>query len=368
MGAMGPRRAWDLLAEGGHPEDPAGRARVLARPGRPDVLWRRCLGAGVSVVTLGSPAYPGALAADPEAPAVLFYSGSPGALAARPRVAVVGTRSASSTGREVARHVGGCLARAGAVVVSGLAAGIDSEALAGAVEAGGVAVAVLGAAHDALHEPDQRRLARLVEQAGCVVSELPPGAESARWRFAARNRVMAALAQLVVVVECHEAGGALHTVRAARRRNVPVAAVPGSVRASSSAGTNALLAAGAFCVRHGDDVVSLLARLAEPGQLAEPGRLAEPGELAEPGRQRTAASTLTRRTGPRGAAKGELDPLSRRVLGALDEEAVSLDAVVLRTGESLSSVALALERLAAAGLARSEAGFWTRCGPSRRRG
>jgi DNA protecting protein DprA len=362
MGAMGPRRAWDLLAEGGHPEDPAGRARVLARPGRPDVLWRRCLGAGVSVVTLGSPAYPGALAADPEAPAVLFYSGSPGALAARPRVAVVGTRSASSTGREVARHVGGCLARAGAVVVSGLAAGIDSEALAGAVEAGGVAVAVLGAAHDALHEPDQRRLARLVEQAGCVVSELPPGAESARWRFAARNRVMAALAQLVVVVECHEAGGALHTVRAARRRNVPVAAVPGSVRASSSAGTNALLAAGAFCVRHGDDVVSLLARLAEPGQLAEPGR------------QRTAVSApagaraLTRWTGPRGAAKGDLDPLSRRVLGALDEEAVSLDAVVLRTGESLSSVALALERLAAAGLARSEAGFWTRCGPSRRRG
>lgn len=341
-----PARAWRELLVGVHPEDPEGRIRALLVPGLPGVLWRRCRSAGVSVVPIGSVSYPTSLATDNEAPAVLFLSGRPGALEGWPRVAVVGTRSASAVGREVAADIGRSLAGSGAVVVSGLAPGIDSAALAGAIDAeAGVAVAVLGSAHHGLRDPGQKRLAWGIERRGCVASELPPGADSARWRFAVRNRVMASLAQLVVVVECHRAGGALHTVRAARRRGVPVAAVPGSVRASAAEGANELLVEGALCVRHGDDVVTLL------------------GSLTEWDPVRPVAST-----GEEPAADEHvLDGPTRGLLEALDGEATALDALVLRTGQSVASVALALERLAEAGLASSDAGFWSRTRSQRRR-
>lgn len=347
LAGRSPRRAWDELAAGVHPEDPTGRLRGAARLDLPATVWRRCASAGVTVVPLGAPAYPASLADDPEAPAVLFVTGDAAALDAWPRVAVVGTRSATTVGREVAHDMGRHLAAAQAVVVSGLAPGIDSAALSGASEvAGARAVAVLGAAHDALSTPEQRRLAGCITEAGCVVSELPPGTDSARWRFAVRNRVMAALAQLVVVVECHVQGGALHTVRAARRRRVPVAGVPGPLRSSSSAGTNQLLVDGAACVRHGSDAASLLARLSgwQPAHpVAATGLPARPDAVV-------------------------LDPSCAKVLEALDHDPVGLDAMVLRTGKSLSSVSLALERLAEAGLASAEGGFWT-CrgrGPGRR--
>lgn len=351
LGASSPGRAWSELADGTHPEDPSGRAQALVRRCRPEELWHRCRALGVTIATIDSPSYPRSLAADAEAPAVLFMSGRPQALDGWPRVAVVGTRSASAPGCEVAEDIGRCLARSGAVVVSGLAAGIDSAALGGAVEAGGTAVAVLGTAHDGLPAGRQRRLADDIGQAGCLVSELPPGTESARWRFAVRNRVMAALAQLVVVVECHRQGGALYTVGVARHRNVPVAAVPGSVRSSSSEGTNALLVAGAACVRHGDDAVALLARLSgwrPQGAGGSRSATSDRGEAAAAGGH---------------PAHVPLDRVSGEVLAALEHEAVGLDAVVLRTGESVASVALALERLAEMGLARSEGGFWTRSAP-----
>lgn len=354
-----PGQAWLELAAGSHPEDPDGRVGALVRPDLPNTLWRRCRSSGVSVVPLGDHRYPPTLGDDAEAPAVLFLAGRPGAMCRWPRVAVVGTRSASTAGRQLAAEVGGRLAEAGVVVVSGLAPGIDSAALAGATEvAGGTVVAVLGTAHDGIRDPVQLRLARRVEDSGCVVSELPPGSASARWRFAVRNRVMAALAQLVVVVECHSKGGALHTVRAARRRAVPVAAVPGSLRASASAGTNELLVGGASCVRHGDDVVALLAGLT--GWRPAPARCGVGSREPGPGR---GEADLFHAPRPE-----DLDPPSRRVLEALDGDPVALEALVLRTRESLSSVALALEHLAEAGWASSHGGLWARTGRRSGRG
>ncbi|HML01123.1 MAG TPA: DNA-processing protein DprA [Acidimicrobiales bacterium] len=331
-------QAWRQAVSGCHAEDSDGRVAEAARLISPAEMIARCRRRGLHVAVLGHPSYPPSLSDDEEAPAVLFVDGAPAVLDHWPRVAMVGTRSASIIGREVASEMAGALATAGVVVVSGLAPGIDSAALGGAVEAAQApCVAVLGTAHGGLASAEQQRLAHCIAGRGCVVSELPPGTPGARWRFAVRNRVMAALAQIVVVVECHDQGGALHTVRAARRRHVPVAAVPGSVRASASAGTNQLLADGAACVRHGDDVLALLERVADWHRAP-----ARPGATAQH------------------VPDGLLDPLCAKVLGALDHQAVGVDALVLRSGESLAQVALALERLAAGGLARSEAGFWLR--------
>jgi DNA processing protein len=340
-----PTEVWSRLSAGSHPDDADGRLAAGCDSGLPERLARRCHRAGLSILVLGAAGYPRRLADDPEAPAVLFVRGDGHVLDREPRAAVVGTRSASELGRRVAFDMGAALAAAGAGVVSGLALGIDCAALSGAVTAAECSVvspvAVVGTAHDTLGTAEQRRLAASIAETGAVISELPPGAPSARWRFAVRNRVMAGLADVVVVVECHAEGGALHTVRAARRRQVPVAAVPGSLRCSASEGTNALLAEGAFCVRDGSDTLALLARLTD---------------------WRPASSRSVARPVPAPVVTSGLDPLDTLVLDALQGESLGLDALVQRTGLSLASVALALERLADAGLALSEGGFWARPG------
>lgn len=341
------QQAWAAIVAGDHPGDPGGRLRALVHPALPERLARRCQTSGIAVRLRGTPEYPACLAEDVEAPAVVFSQGSIAALEARCRVAVVGTRGATTAGRDGAQAMGEVLARSGLVVVSGLAEGIDTAALTGAVSVDGAApVAVIGTAHDACGTPAQQRLCRAIAERGVVLSEIPPGAASARWRFAVRNRIMAALARVVVVVECHTRGGVLHTVRAARRRGIPVAAVPGSVHSSASEGANALLVAGAHCVRHGPDVIDLLTRLGG----WRPERV--------PGNHLSV---------PRASEEG-LDPMSRNVLGALDHDPAGLDAIVLRSGASLAEVSLALERLTAAGLARPEAGFWCATTPGPRRG
>lgn len=329
----------------GHPEDGDGRLGERARTLAVEELSRRCDRAGVDVQVLGRRGYPARLAADREAPAVLFSKGDLEVLDMRgPAVAVVGTRSASATGLMVARGIGRDLATAGVTVVSGAAAGIDSAALSGALEAGGApSVAVLGTAHDARVPPGRRQLVDALERRGVVLSEQPPGSDSPRWRFATRNRLLAALVDLVVVVESHDRGGAFHTVAAARRRGMPVAVVPGSVGNAAAAGTNALLVAGARCVRHGADVLATLGR-PEAGQ----------EQLVLPG------AGLTRTPARASAAAPVVDPDSARVLAVLGTDPTDLSTVVARAGLAFSDVALALERLGQRGLAASWRGWWYR--------
>lgn len=179
---------------------------------------------------------------------------------------MVGTRASTRAGESTAGDLGLGLAAAGVVVVSGLARGIDAAAHRGALAAGG-STPLLGILGNAVgmrlaREADELLLA--VARQGVLYSEVPPGAVGSRWMFAVRNRIMAAAAEVVVVVESHAGGGSLHTVRAAQRRGRAVAVVPGSVHSPASAGTNALLAQRqAVAVRHADDVLSLLALLDE---------------------------------------------------------------------------------------------------------
>ena len=207
----------------------------------------------------GQPSYPARLADDPQAPAVLFCLGDPAALAEGPTAALVGTRAPTRYGIGVAAQFGADLAAAGVSVVSGLALGIDGAAHEGACGAGA--------------PPDRRRGGRARPRlsaaaraavgaggvAGVIVSESPAGVPTEKWRFPVRNRLLAALSDVVVVVESRHHGGSRHTVEAAMDRGVPVGAVPGSIRSATSEGTNALLADGAFPVCSSGDILIALA-------------------------------------------------------------------------------------------------------------
>lgn len=296
-----------------------------------DVWQRVCeLGAGVSLH--GRPGYPALLAGDVEPPAVLFHLGDP-AVVTGPRVAIVGTRRCSSTGRGVAFELGRDLAAAGVAVVSGLASGIDGAAHRGALAADGAApIGVVGSGLDVVYPRGQDELWSAVAARGVLFSEAPPGDRPERWRFPARNRIIAALADLVVVVESHRRGGSLHTVDAADRRGVDVFAVPGSVRNPAAEGTNDLLGEGRAPACSATDVLVALGLGAGRRRQDDDGRPPP-------------------------------HPADAEVLELVGWEPVTLDQLALRSGLDLSHLATALDRLCQAGWLERSGGWYERVGP-----
>jgi DNA processing protein len=225
--------------------------------------------------------YPQGLRDAADAPWALIGRGDPALLAelAVPAAAVtvVGARRATPYGREVARALGRDLAAAGLVVVSGLAFGVDSWAHRGALEAGRT-VAVLGCGADVVYPASHRSLWRQVQEGGLVLSELPPGTGAWRWAFPARNRIMAALSGMTVVVEAAERSGSLITTDLAADLGRDLGAVPGPVSSRYSAGPNSLLAGGACLVRDAQDVLDAMLgagarRVARSGPALEPALL-----------------------------------------------------------------------------------------------
>jgi DNA processing protein len=219
---------------------------------------------GLEAVCRHDPAYPARLCDLEDAPAALFVAGGidrleglvGGDLEQGPRaVAVVGTRRASADGLEVSRALGRGLAAAGVTVVSGMALGVDSAAHAGALESSGRTVAVLAGGADVPYPPSKTRLHGLIGERGCVVGELPPGFVALRWCFPARNRIIAALGQMTIVVEAARRSGSLITAEIAIDIGREVGAVPGPVMAWRAAGTNALLRDGATVIRDAADAL-----------------------------------------------------------------------------------------------------------------
>ncbi len=206
----------------------------------------------------GAVPYPPLLQEIPDPPAVLWLRGEAAPeLLERPSVAIVGARACSSYGRSVARTLGRELAAAGLVVVSGMARGIDSEAHRGALDAGGVTVAVLGCGIDRDYPAAHRDLASRIVERGLIVSEYEPGVEPAPWRFPARNRIIAGLCLATVVVEARERSGALITADFALEDGREVMVVPGEITSAVSAGSNALLRLGATPVTAASDVLEV---------------------------------------------------------------------------------------------------------------
>lgn len=173
-------------------------------------------------------------------------------------VTLIGSRRASAYGLRLAEELARDLAAAGVTVISGMAWGIDSAAHRGALGAGGTTIAVLAGGPDVVYPPSARRLYGEIARAGAAISERDPGTRPERWSFTVRNRIMAALATLVVVVEAAEPSGSLVTAREAADLGREVGAVPGQVGMRSAAGTNGLLFDGAAVIRSAEDVLDRL--------------------------------------------------------------------------------------------------------------
>lgn len=204
--------------------------------------------------------YPRGLHDAADAPWALIGRGDPALLERLEpdcAVTVVGARRASAYGRGVALELGRELATADLLVVSGLAFGIDACAHRGALE-GGTTVAVLGCGADIAYPGSHRSLWRRICERGLVLSELPPGTGVWRWTFPARNRIMAAMAGMTVVVEAARRSGSLITADLAADLGRDLGAVPGPVTSRGSAGTNDLLSGGACLVRDAQDVLDAM--------------------------------------------------------------------------------------------------------------
>lgn len=195
-----------------------------------------------------------------DSPPMLFYRGiEPNELLTRPTVAIVGSRKMSAYGRAVTEKIATELANAGVVIISGLALGVDSAAHRMAVEAGTPTIAVLAGGLDNIHPSSHTDLARSILSAnGALVSEYPEGMPPMAHQFVARNRIIAALADCVVITEAAIGSGSLHTAAFAIDLGKPVLAVPGPINSSLSEGTNQLIKTGAELITNVDDILNAM--------------------------------------------------------------------------------------------------------------
>jgi DNA processing protein len=310
---------------GGHVVDEPRDRRFTAFRRRFDAeaYVRRLEAAGVRWVDKRAADFPPLLRAIHDPPPGLFLRGAGGVeLLRQPSVAVVGARACSAYGAQVARRLGRELAAAGLVVVSGLARGIDGEAHRGALEAGGLTVAVLGCGVDRDYPASHAQLATRICERGLVVAEYAPGVEPAPWRFPARNRVIAGLAAVTVVVEARERSGALITADLALEEGREVFAVPGEITSALSAGTNDLLRLGAAPLTSSKDVLDLF--------------------------------DLT----PAAAPQPEVGPEASAVLAKARDGPAGADELVRATGLEAATVAVALTELELAGLVEESGGVY----------
>jgi DNA processing protein len=296
--------------------DPAAERRRLDRHG----VWAVCRhGRG----------YPAPLTDLHDPPAVVFATAPPAA-EEDPAVAIVGSRSASPYGLEVAYSLGRGLGAAGVIVVSGLALGVDAAAHRGCLDAGGRAMAVLAGGVDIPYPRRNLRLYDRIREHGVLLSEMPPGQRPYRWSFPARNRIMAGLAQMTILVEAADPSGSLISAEFARDLGRSVGAVPGRVTSRLAEGCNRLLQDGAAVITGPNDVLDELFGV---------------GARRDP----SADSKLTR-----------LDPVLRRLLEEV-EGGRSASEIGERTGLRAGEVRAELGRLEAMGLVvRSGLGSYER--------
>jgi DNA processing protein len=297
--------------------------------------WELHSGLGIAVLLPDHPHYPSRLSGVPQAPAVLFCLGDPVALCSAPTVALVGTRAPTRYGLGVAAQLGADLTAAGVSVVSGLALGIDGAAheAACACSPGAPPIGVVAGGLDNPYPSRHARLWQRVAERGAVVSESPAGVRTEKWRFPVRNRLLAAMSDVVVVIESRHGGGSRHTVNAALDQSKPVGAVPGSIRSATSEGTNAMLADGAFPVCSAADV--LLALSLEAASVSVPRSITSPERPRDLGEDQA-------------------------VYDALSQDPISLEQLLRETGLDIAELCARLERLVQLGAASDLGGWWQR--------
>lgn len=329
-------------------------ARRYARFSATDAR-ERCALAGIGAVCRCRPGYPGRVRDLADPPAVLHVLGRLEALHEVPAVSVVGARRCTSYGLEVARALGRGLAVAGVPVVSGLALGVDAASHVGALERRPAAppVAVLAGAVERPYPASHRHLHGRVAEAGCVVSELPPGFTARRWCFVARNRIIAALGDATVVVEAAERSGSLTTAGFAEELGRTVAAVPGQVTSRLAAGTNALLAAGAALVTDPRDVLDLVLGVGGTAESWDTAAVGGHGVPLGPGGPRACGAFIA--PGVVAPQDEVAEPELRALLAAVEDGRATLAALAASPAEA-EAVARRLTELELRGLVRRDFG------------
>lgn len=316
-----------------------------------DQIERRCKRAGIKITIFGDENYPRALIADLSAPAVLFYFGDLSALNSR-RVGMVGTRSATASGRYLASHIAHDLATNDVCVVSGLARGIDAWAHRGALRALevnletrvaqrtdrtsdqrtaqriGRPVGVVASGLDVVYPRENAQLWQDIATHGALISESAPGSPPEAFRFPLRNRILAALSEVLVVVESRDTGGSMITVDEAQKRDIAVMAVPGSPRNVASNGTNLLIQQGCLPIIGAQDVLVALGLDHRRAQ-----------ENIFDSRPRLSAS-------------------DQNLVSTMAGSPFTLDDFVNRTNLALTNAAVALGRLEALGWVIENSGWW----------
>ncbi|UCF18972.1 MAG: DNA-processing protein DprA [Gemmatimonadota bacterium] len=285
---------------------------------------------------IADPDYPAALRGLPQPPETVRLQGRP-ELLARPGIAVVGTRAHSTYGRDATVSMVVGLVRAGYVIISGLARGIDGIAHATALEIGGDTIGVLGTGLDVPYPPEHEELIRAIGERGCLVSEFPDGTPPLKFHFPQRNRLIAGLARAVLVVEAPNKSGALITAEYALEEGKEIFAVPGPIHNPTSAGTNRLIQEGAALVTSAADILRVMqSRTGEPLPQPLAGGL-DVDDLEDQLRRE-----------PEPAAS----ELARRAWRALEPGARGVDDLAEILGAAPASLAAALLELELAGLIR----------------
>ena len=353
-GPGGPRRLADAMAARGGRLDPKLGQAIADAAQRAPALVARVRALGIEVLTIESADYPKRLRLLDLPPPVLFVRGDIAALDHARSVAVVGTRRATERGRRIAGAIGGALSTAGAVVVSGLAVGIDGAAHAAAVACGGRTVAVLGSGHERLYPRAHAGLAdQIVAGGGAIVSELAPDVGPVAGTFPRRNRVISGLADATVIVEARERSGALITARWTLEQGRECFVVPGPVDAEQSLGCNRLLR----LFPGQAHAVPGVAELLEDLGLVDP---AAPAGSAAPAGPARSSLRDGRAVGPDpDAILAGLGAAEAAVARALLPRPATLEELVDATGFAPATILAVLTRLEGAGLIMAALGrYW----------
>jgi len=290
-----------------------------------DKLWEQIAAQGIRILTWEDELYPPRLKEIEQPPPVLYVRGE---LLPEDHfaVAVVGTRKATAYGRQVTEELAAFLAAQGVTIVSGLARGVDAIAHSAALKAGGRTLAVLGCGVDRIYPPENRALAQQILERGALLSDYPPGTAPESSNFPPRNRIISGLAMAVVVVEAGETSGALLTAEFAAEQGREVFAVPGSILAPQSKGTNRLIQNGALPLLSPQDVLQAL-------------------NLTRLGEQQAARKILPS------------DEVEARLMNVLSDEPLHVDEIRHRSGLPIEKVSAVLVMMELKGMVRQVGGM-----------
>ncbi|MEA4965008.1 MAG: DNA-processing protein DprA [Oscillospiraceae bacterium] len=332
-----------------------------------------CMEHEIGILTYDDPRYPELLRSIADPPELLYYMGTLPDFNQELTIAVVGHRKASQYGVMMARKLGFELSKAGVVVVSGGAEGVDAAAMEGALRGGSPVVGVLGGGVNVIYPKKNRRLLEDVRRFGCLLSEYPPDAKPLSWHFPVRNRIISGLSRGVVVAEAPKRSGSLITARLALEQGRDVFAVPGNAGMPICAGSNDLLRQGAGCTEFGSDVIQSYTYLFQDQVrvLTEEEATAYGAEitkLPDDGNEKIAASEVQI---PQSGDKKDVDKTAKRtyidvqealfglseaestVLRNLGQTPMTADELIRETGLSTAQALGALTMLEIRGLTQS---------------